>query len=77
MNNIITYIGIALIIIGFIAIIIGSLLQERGKTRVEWGFGGFIGPFPFGFASSKPLLYLIIIIAFVLFILFLVIQRVV
>lgn len=53
--------GIALILVGFLLVFLGSVLAEKGNVRV--GVGGFIGPIPFGFASDKQLLYLIIAVS--------------
>ncbi len=48
-------VGVVLIFIGFILIAIGGASQTKGDVHV--GFGGFIGPIPFGWATSKPMLY--------------------
>ncbi|MEM5798695.1 MAG: DUF131 domain-containing protein [Candidatus Aenigmatarchaeota archaeon] len=53
----IAFIGILLIVIGFLI-----LLFAAKPEKVEWGFGGFIGPIPFGFASSKTALWVVIAI---------------
>ena len=58
MNQFLVLIGIVLIFIGILAIFLGSFAGKEGK--VEWGIGGFIGPVPVGFASSKPMMYIII-----------------
>jgi uncharacterized membrane protein len=54
-------IGIALILIGFAIVILGSLLQpgQGGKSETKVAFGGFIGPIPFGLAKDRPMLYLV------------------
>lgn len=57
-------IGIALVFIGFILIAVGSVSQSKGDVHV--GFGGFIGPIPFGWATSKPMLCAVIGIVFVM-----------
>ncbi|MFH8080932.1 MAG: hypothetical protein QXO84_03600 [Candidatus Aenigmatarchaeota archaeon] len=57
--------GIFLVLIGVFLIILSSF---RGK--VEYGFGGFIGPIPFGWATNQKIL-IIIIILMMLLILFL------
>lgn len=56
-------IGILIILIGFILVIIGAASKAKGK--VEWAFGGFIGPIPFGIASREDLLKLIIFISII------------
>ena len=66
-------IGFLLIFVGIVIIMIGSLLStSKSKTRVEWGFGGFIGPIPFGAASRGDILKLIMIVSLFFFILFLI-----
>ncbi|MBU5689650.1 MAG: hypothetical protein QXM68_00995 [Candidatus Aenigmatarchaeota archaeon] len=50
-------VGFALIFLGMIIIIISSLKS----SKVEYAFGGFIGPIPFGWASSKYGLILVIL----------------
>ncbi len=45
-------IGILLILVGIFLIIISSLKQ----AKVEYSVVGFIGPIPFGIASSKQML---------------------
>ncbi|MEM2932882.1 MAG: hypothetical protein QW622_01580 [Candidatus Pacearchaeota archaeon] len=69
-------IGISLIIIGIIIVFIASLSSLFGKkTKTEVGFGGFIGPIPFGVFSSKQafwiwlalfLLFIFILIIFII-----------
>ena len=39
------------------------------SENVEIGIGGFIGPIPFGFATSKPLLLLILLLNILIIIL--------
>jgi uncharacterized membrane protein len=60
------FIGLAFIAIGLLIIVISSFLT---KTESEWGFGGFIGPFPFGFASNQTMLYITIILTVLLVVL--------
>ncbi len=60
-------IGIGLIFLGIFITIIASFLSGSGK--VEYGVGGFIGPIPFGWASNKNMLYVIIGLTLILFIL--------
>ncbi len=52
------FLGIAIIIIGIILLVIASLwLATKQSTesniKTEIAIGGFIGPIPFGFFSSK------------------------
>ncbi len=57
--------GLFLIVLGFLLVIAGSLLQEsrakQGGTGKATGpkiaVGGFIGPVPFGWANDKRLFY--------------------
>lgn len=47
-------VAIAVIFIGTILLIISSIIaSQQSKSKIDVGFGGFIGPFPFGFFSSK------------------------
>ena len=66
MDQQIIIIGVIILVIGLAVILTGFLGKDSGKTKVEWGFGGFIGPFPFGIASSKGMLYVLITIMMVL-----------
>jgi len=50
---------------------VGSIFgAEKGK--VEVGFGGFIGPIPFGWASNPRMLKWVILISVVAMVLFLI-----
>ncbi|HIQ50245.1 MAG TPA: DUF131 domain-containing protein [Nanoarchaeota archaeon] len=62
--------GIALILIGFIILLIGAFLNVKSEN-VKFGFGGFIGPIPFGFANDPKLLVLIIAISIIILVFFL------
>ena len=55
-------IGFLLIFVGIILLFFGSLLSafKTKQTKVEWGFGGFIGFLPFGYWSSKRMMYVVI-----------------
>ena len=59
--------------LGIFITIIASLTSKYGK--VEYGFGGFIGPIPFGFGSSQRTVYIIIGMSLVILILFFVLSR--
>ena len=48
--------GFVLLIVAVILIITGSLLGAEKSGKVEWSVGGFIGPIPFGWASSPEML---------------------
>jgi len=61
MNELLLSLGIVLVILGFLLLILAAKPAEG-----EWAVGGFIGPVPFGFASSHPALYLLILILAVL-----------
>mgnify|MGYP000073553998 FL=1 len=65
--------GIALIFIGMVLLIAGTL--AAGKSNVKFAVGGFIGPFPFGFANSEEMLRLVLLLtlfALIFFTLFMV-----
>ena len=60
-------IGLVLLFLGIIFIIISSF-SGKGGAKVEGGFGGFIGPIPFGFFSSPGMfwIWLVIMLALLL-----------
>jgi uncharacterized membrane protein len=62
--------GLAFILIGVLIVIVASFL---GGKKVEYAFGGFIGPIPFGWASNEKMLIILLILLFLfsLFIFFL------
>ncbi len=65
-------IGIILIFLGILLTFLGVLSSSTQKrTRVEAGFVGFIGPIPIGFATSKEMLYLALIISIIAIVLLL------
>jgi uncharacterized membrane protein len=70
-------IGFLTVFIGIALIIIGSILTatKSKQTKVEWGFGGFIGPIPFGAASREDILKVIMVISLLFFIFFLIFGR--
>ena len=52
-------IGMLLILIGILLVIIGSIsLALQGKSKANVAIGGFIGPIPFGFFTSKRAFWL-------------------
>lgn len=55
--------GIVTIFIGFLLVLIGGLLQAKSKT--EFAFVGFIGPFPIGFGTSKKIVFIGLLISFI------------
>jgi len=60
-------IGIIMLFISLLLIIIGSFMSSKDT---KFGFGGFIGPIPFGFANDPRMLWFIFIITIVILILF-------
>lgn len=69
------FFAFVLIFIGIALLIISSILSlnEKGKTKTELAFGGFIGPVPIGFFSSKQAFWMWIVLtiaAVILFIIF-------
>lgn len=58
MQNLIGF-GILLILIGFILIILGSVLSAE---NIKVAAGGFIGPIPFGFFTDKKMFYILLAI---------------
>ncbi len=59
-------IGIFVILIGFIIVLVGAIMSTKGsKTKVDWVFGGFIGPVPFGVASREDWLKFIIVLSII------------
>ena len=54
-------IGILLVFVGMILIVMGALSSVKtGEAKTKIAVGGFIGPFPFGFANDKTMLYFVI-----------------
>jgi len=64
-------IGIALIFVGIFVIIASS----SKSSNVEWAFGGFIGPIPFGFVKNKKMFYILLAIIAVFFIVTFLLQK--
>lgn len=58
------FIGIILIFIGLLFLIISgiSIALKGNSNRVEFAFGGFIGPIPFGFFTSKRMFWVWLLI---------------
>jgi len=65
-------IGALLIVTGILTLILWPLL-ERGKmqSKIYYGIGGFIGPFPFGFANDPRFLWIIVGLSFLCSLVFL------
>ncbi len=52
--------GTVIIIIGLIVVMAGLFMSSKpGSAETKFGFGGFIGPLPFGFANDKTVMYII------------------
>ena len=60
-------IGIALIILGFLVLIIGTLLNaEKGEGEVKGGGVILIGPIPIGFGTDRTSMIIVLILAVIL-----------
>ncbi len=59
MNQQIISIGILVILLGFAIVFIGSFLGTQ-KSETKVAVGGFVGFIPFGFASDKRMLYILL-----------------
>lgn len=63
-------VGTVIVFIGMIVIMIGSLKASKGSqssgadtgsgSSAKIAVGGFIGPFPFGFANDRTMIYFLI-----------------
>ncbi len=71
MQNSIIIIGLFFVLIGMLLLIIGSVIagnsSDRIKGKAEYAIGGFIGPIPIGFFSSKKMFWTWLIIMVVIF----------
>ena len=74
MSGFFLYTGLAFIIIGVLIVMLFAL-GKPGEGTTEVGVGGFIGPVPFGFATNKGMLYLVIALSVVMAAAFLVMGR--
>ena len=64
--------GLALILIGIFAIVIGILILASSKSaKVESGGAIFIGPFPIIFGTSERIIYITLIVALLIMLLYL------
>jgi uncharacterized membrane protein len=55
------FLGLALVFIGMLFLIISSVsmaLTGKAKGKAEVGFGGFVGPIPFGFFTGKRVFWM-------------------
>jgi len=66
-------IGFLIVVIGIMIILVG-LIGTKSK-RVEGGFIAFIGPIPIMGATSKNMLYFVVMVSVVLFVLFLILNK--
>ncbi len=62
-------IGLVAIIIGFLLVVAGTIISATQQKKAEFGFVGFIGPFPIGFGNSKDILFLTLLLAMAVIIL--------
>lgn len=74
MSNFFLLLGLVFVIIG-IVIIAAVAFLGKGEAKTEVGVGGFIGFLPFGFATSKGMLYLVVALSVVMAAVFLIMGR--
>lgn len=72
MRSLIT-LGIALIFIGMLAAVIGSLFSTDKNTKLA--VGGFIGFIPFGFANDKNMQYFVLALSAFILVLFIILGK--
>ncbi len=63
--------GFVLIVIGIIVIFV-SAFSQKSEGGVKIGFGGFIGPVPFGWSNDPDLMKIIIVASVVIAVIFLI-----
>ena len=74
-------VAISMIAIGIIILAISSMMlasqqqSKENKSKIDVGFGGFIGPIPFGFFTSRGAFWMWLAIAALAIILFFVLRR--
>ena len=68
--------GIIFIFLGIILITLYSFYSSKESAHVEFAIGGFIGPIPFGFATQKELLIIIMILSIVFLIIFVLLHKI-
>ncbi len=66
MSESLILLGTVLLLVGFILVIAGF----GSKGEAKFGFGGFIGPIPFGFANDPKMLWVVMAISAGLILLF-------
>ena len=72
MNHFLIPLGIILVFVGIAVIIIGAILSSHGKSNSQFAVGGIIGFIPFGFGTSKELVYFAVAVSVILLIISLV-----
>jgi uncharacterized membrane protein len=75
MSNFFLLLGLIFVIIGIVIIAVVAFLGKGGEAKTEVGVGGFIGIIPFGFATSKGMLYLVIALSLLMVAVFLILNR--
>lgn len=64
------YIGIALVLVGFVVIFVATLLlffaSVKSKGEIRGGGAVIIGPFPIGFGSDKESVKLLLVLSMVI-----------
>jgi uncharacterized protein (TIGR00304 family) len=68
------YLGVIIILIGFVLIFIGTFLQAK-KGKTEAAAVAFIGPIPLIAGTSKEIVYVAIAITLILLVVFLWLNR--
>jgi len=68
--------GMFFILLGISLITLYSFYVPKENTYVEFAIGGFIGPIPFGFATQKELLIVIMVLSIIFLIIFLLLYKV-
>ena len=68
--------GMFFILLGISLITLYSFYVPKDNTYVEFAIGGFIGPIPFGFATQKELLIVIMVLSIIFLIIFLLLYKV-
>lgn len=70
MQDKIIFIGIGLIFLGIALLVIGSFFGAgKQESKINTAVGGFVGPIPFGFFTSKKMfwVWILILITFTIF----------
>jgi len=71
-------IGVTLIIIGVVFLVISGIsMALKGKNNVNVAVGGFIGPIPFGFFTSRQAFWLWLIVVAIGIVFWLIARRVI